>query len=79
MTDSQNPPIACTLNDLELVERKETSLHHVLSLVEEVKELDTGYALRFPNASGLMEKLSEVVELESQCQETNKCKKIFSS
>ncbi len=62
-----NPPIACTLNDLELVERKETTLRYVLSFVEEVKELDTGYALRFPNASGLMEKLSEVVELESQC------------
>ncbi len=67
LTDSQNPPIACKLTNLEQVELKETFWHQVLSSIEEVKELDMGYAVRFPNEPGLMEKLSEFVELESQC------------
>jgi hypothetical protein len=59
--------VACKLTDRELRERKDTSLRKLLARVEEVKDLDSGYALRFPTDDSVLVDLVEVVRLERQC------------
>ena len=64
--DTVSLPVACSLMDSELQERRRTVLQKVRSVVCEVKELDHGFSYRFPSGEWITE-LANLVELERQC------------
>ena len=65
--DKSNLPIACLLTDSELQERRRDILQKTKSAVTEVKELDDGFAYRFPPGESRLSELARLVELEHQC------------
>jgi hypothetical protein len=60
-------PIACSLTNSELQERRRGVLHRVRSAVVEVRELENGYAYCFPSEGGRLTELAQLVDLERQC------------
>ena len=60
-------PIACTLSDSELRERRETVLQKVRSAVSDVKEIENGYAYEFASGGELIMELAHLIELEHHC------------
>lgn len=60
-------PIACSLTDSELQERRRDVLHKVRSAVVDVRELDNGYAYCFHSDSECLIELAQLVSLERQC------------
>jgi hypothetical protein len=60
-------PIACTLSDSELRERRETVLQRVRSAVSGVKEIENGYAYQFPSGEGVTLELASLIALEHRC------------
>ena len=60
-------PVACSLMDSELQERRRNVLQRVISMVSEVKEVDHGFIYRFPSDGALISELANLVELEHQC------------
>ena len=60
-------PIACTLSESELRERRETVLQKVRSAVSEVREFENGYAYQFPSNEGMTLELARLIDLEHQC------------
>ena len=60
-------PIACTLSDSELRERRDTVLQRVRSVVSEVKEIENGYAYQFPSGGGMTLELARLIDLEHRC------------
>lgn len=60
-------PIACSLTNSELQERRRGILHTVRSAVVEVRELEDGYAYCFPSGGKLLIEVVQLVDLESQC------------
>ncbi|HEX7183092.1 MAG TPA: hypothetical protein VF756_14715 [Thermoanaerobaculia bacterium] len=60
-------PVACSLSDPELKEREAGTLRRVRERIEEVRELEAGYALRFAAEDGALEDLFEVIRLERKC------------
>jgi hypothetical protein len=60
-------PIACSLTNTELQERRATVLQQVRSAVVEVRELENGYAYSFPAAGDWLGKLAGLIDLERQC------------
>lgn len=60
-------PIACSLTDSELQERRRGALQTILAAVLEVRELDDGFACRFPLVGDCLLELARLVELERQC------------
>ena len=60
-------PIACSLTGPELRERRETVLAAVRSRVREVREIESGMALRFDPEGNVLSALAELIELERQC------------
>lgn len=60
-------PVACSLTDSELQERRRGILQKVRNAVVEVRELENGYAYSFPaNADWLFE-MAKLIDLERQC------------
>jgi len=64
---SMSLPIACSLTDSQLQERRRGVLHKVRSAVVEVKELENGYSYSFPSEGEQLEELAKLVDLERQC------------
>jgi hypothetical protein len=64
--DSVSLPVACSLMDSELQERRRNALQKVRSTVTEVKEIDRGFIYRFSSGT-LISELAGLVELEHQC------------
>ena len=62
-----NLPIACSLTPPELQERRSTLLRKVKDAVVEVKELNEGYAYRFPADGEWIVELANVITLEREC------------
>ena len=62
-----NLPIACTLTNSELQDRRRTVLDSVKQAIVETKELDDGFALSFPSSGGSFQELAAMVDLERQC------------
>ncbi len=62
-----NLPVACTLSTPELHEREQTVLAKVRARVQEVRDLDSGYALRFDPEGAMLADLATLIELERQC------------
>lgn len=61
------PPIACKLTDPEFRERREGILTEVKNGVAEMKELEDGYAYRFPSDSEWLTTLSKLIAVEREC------------
>ena len=60
-------PIACSLTDSQLQERRNNVLHKVRSAVLEVKEMENGYAYFLPSDGDWFTELANLVNLERQC------------
>ena len=60
-------PIACTLTEAELRERRQTTLDLVRGAALNVTSLPLGYAYRFEPTSDVLKHLSRLVDLERQC------------
>lgn len=60
-------PIACSLTDSQLQERRRNVLQKVRSAVVDVRELDNGYAYSFHSDSERLIELAQLVNLERQC------------
>jgi hypothetical protein len=63
----QSPPIACTLSDTELRERRETVLQNIRSAVSGVKEIENGYAYEFLSNGDLIMEMAHLIDLEHRC------------
>ena len=62
-----SPPIACSLTNSELQERRRNVLQKVRSAVTEQRELEDGYAYCFPADDDRLAELARLVSLERQC------------
>lgn len=60
-------PIACSLTGSEFQERRSGLLRKVSQAVLEVKELEDGYAYRFPSDGIWINELANLITLERQC------------
>ena len=64
---SPDIPIACTLTDAELRERRKTVLDAFRNAVLETTEVPQGYAFRLEPRSNVLAQLAHLVDLERQC------------
>jgi hypothetical protein len=64
---SMNPPIACTLTDGELQQRRKTVLDAFREAVLETTPVPLGYAYRLEPKSEVLAQLVHLVDLERQC------------
>ena len=62
-----NLPIACSLTGSEFQERRSGLLRKVSEAVLEVKELEDGYAYRFPSEATWINELANLIKFERQC------------
>jgi hypothetical protein len=60
-------PIACTLTEEQLRERRRELLDHFRTYTHRCKSLPNGYAYTFEACTGLLADLGRLVELERQC------------
>jgi hypothetical protein len=65
--DGRGIPVACTLTSDELRQREEETLHAVGRAVLETRELEDGYAFRFPPDDVWLDQLVNLVRLEREC------------
>ncbi len=65
--DSKSLPVACSLMDSELQERRRNVLQKVRTVVSEMKEIENGFIYRFPSDGAWLRELADMVELEHQC------------
>jgi hypothetical protein len=60
-------PVACTLSERELAERRAGLLTELRRHREEVRWLTDGAAFRYPSTAAVVDLLTEFVRLESRC------------
>jgi hypothetical protein len=60
-------PVACTLTEAELRERRRTILDSIRRAVLDVSPLPDGYAYRFEPTSEILSQLARLIDLERQC------------
>ena len=60
-------PIACSLTDAELLQRRQTLLLKVRGAVVEVRELADGYAYQLPGDEEWLATIASMINLERQC------------
>ena len=60
-------PIACTLSEEELAERRRTLLDSLRAVVVRVSRVETGYVYEFQRSPEMLATLRRLVELEEQC------------
>lgn len=60
-------PVACSLLESELQERRRDVLAKARSVVAEVKEMSDGFAYRFPSDGAWIRELADLVAFEHQC------------
>lgn len=65
--EASSSPIACSLSEPELRERRGTVLKKVGQAVLETVELENGYAYRFPSDDEWLVELMNLVRLERRC------------
>jgi hypothetical protein len=65
--DAVDLPIACTLTEAELRDRRRTVLNSIRDSAVAVTSLPDGYAYVFKAASSTLQALSHLVDLERQC------------
>ena len=61
--------LACNPLALNVIKRQDFSsvTHNLLAGVQETRELENGFALRFVNEAGRLGQLTEFIERESRC------------
>jgi hypothetical protein len=64
---ANQPPIACTLTDSDFQERRTDLLNAVAGSVVELKELENGYAYRFPSDGSWLTTLANLISVERAC------------
>jgi hypothetical protein len=67
MTDLPALPVACSLTTPELHEREQTVLAKIRTRILEVRDLDSGFALRFAPEDAVLADLATLIDLERQC------------
>lgn len=67
MMTSMPLPIACNLTDLELQQRRAGLLQTFREALLETKELEDGYAYRFPSNANWITDLAQLVIVEREC------------
>jgi hypothetical protein len=65
--DRFNLPVACTLTDVELQERRRQVLEKARGAVAEVREIEDGFVYRFSSDGARIAELANLVELEHKC------------
>ena len=60
-------PIACSLTDAALQERRRDVLQKVRNAVIDTRELEDGYAYQLPPSEEWLAELAHLVNLERQC------------
>ena len=60
-------PIACSLTEAQLAERRRTVLDSIRNDVVRVVRLPLGYAYDFPDSSEMLERVQQLVELDRGC------------
>lgn len=60
-----NCPLACTLTDAELQDRRSGLLRVIGQVVQEGVERENGFAYRFP--ASVFGQLAQIIDLERQC------------
>jgi hypothetical protein len=60
-------PIACSLTDSELQQRRRDVVQRVRTAVAEIRELEDGFAYRFSLDSDRLLELARLIELERRC------------
>jgi hypothetical protein len=60
-------PVACSLSGPELQERRSRLLEKVGAAMQEVKELENGFAYRLPSQESWIHELANLITLERQC------------
>lgn len=60
-------PVACRLTDAEMQKRREDVLQRAGRAVLESKELESGYAYRFPADESWLAELAQIIGMERQC------------
>ena len=64
---TSNIPIACSLSSAELQQRRSEVLLKIKSHVQQVQELDNGYAYRFHSTPERLDELTNLISLEHAC------------
>jgi hypothetical protein len=62
-----NLPIACTLTEAELRQRRQIIMATFQGMRINASELDDGYAFSFPASSEALQSIAELVDMERQC------------
>ena len=62
-----NLPIACTLSESELEQRRREVLQRVRDAVSSVEELEHGFIYKFTAAPGRIDELGNLIALEHAC------------
>ena len=60
-------PVACSLTETELRERRNGLLHEIGNAVRERRELPDGYAFRFEESEEMLTRLLTLIRLEREC------------
>jgi hypothetical protein len=60
-------PIACSLTDKELQERRKSVLERMAQSLIDVKELEDGFSYQFPAEDAVLQDLINVINLERKC------------
>lgn len=67
MSKTQDSPIACTLPNMELAQRKEEIADNIWAGVTGRTEMQNGYEFTFPGTDEWAERLLHFVKSERQC------------
>lgn len=65
--DIENEPLVCTLQGVELAERKEALQKEIFSQLKKVEEIDTGYIFSFDYDEGFLIKMTDYMITENNC------------
>ena len=65
--NKSSPPVACLLTDAQLQQRRTEVLLKAKLAVLEMKELEDGFAYRFPGDDNWLSELTHIISLERQC------------
>jgi hypothetical protein len=60
-------PVCCTLPEIDLRKRVAELEGPIAEKIAEIRELDDGYALRFPAEPGIVEELARFIAFERVC------------
>ncbi len=66
-TETNSPPIACSLSEAALTERQKQLILTLFNAVQQTQELDDGYAFQFAPDRATVARLTEFISAEREC------------